>query len=81
MEINLANVEPKACFKRLKGIGSSRLYRLTAIAPIMKMNRSDKRFITSYAVEGSLNDAVNLALIDWEDFEHLVRELFEEEYG
>lgn len=81
MEINLANVEPKACFKQLKGIGSSRLYSLTAIAPIMKMDRSDKRFITSYAVEGSLNDAVNLALIDWEDFEHLVRELFEEEYG
>jgi restriction system protein len=81
MEINLANVEPKACFKQLKGIGSSRLYSLTAIAPIMKMDRSDKRFITSYAVEGNLNEAVNLALIDWEDFEHLVRELFEEEYG
>ena len=81
LEINLGNVDPKACFKQLKGTGSSKLYSMTAVAPIMKIDRSDKRFITSYSVEGALNDAVNLALIDWEDFEHLVRELFEEEYG
>lgn len=80
-QINLANVEPKACFKQLKGVGSSKLFSMTPIAPLMKMNRTDKRFISPYGVENRLNEAVNLALIEWEDFEQLVRELFEQEYS
>ncbi|MEJ2710476.1 MAG: restriction endonuclease [Anaerolineales bacterium] len=79
--INLANVDPKTCFKSLKGIGSSKLYRLTPIAPILKIDREDARFIQSYAVVDNLHETDNLALMDWEDFEHLVRELFEEEFA
>ena len=78
--INLANVEPKVCFKSLKGIGSSKLYGLTAVAPIMKIDREDARFVSSYDVASELNEAVNIAAMDWEDFEHLVRELFEKEF-
>jgi restriction system protein len=43
-EINLAMVEPKACFKKLKGVGSSQLHSLTPIAPIIRMEREDKTF-------------------------------------
>ncbi len=80
-EINLAHVEPKACFKKLKGIGSSQLHSLTPIAPVLQMNRDDKRFVTEYSVVDGLNEGYNLASMDWEDFEHLVRELFEKEFS
>jgi restriction system protein len=79
-EINLQNVDAKACFKKLKGVGSSKLHSLAAIAPILQLNREDKRFIPSRDVENQLNEGFNLAAMDWEDFEQLVREIFEKEF-
>jgi len=81
LEINLANVDPKACFRKLKGIGSPQLHSLTPIAPIMTIERNDKRFVSSYEVANKLDEGINLAAMDWEDFEHLVRELFEQEFA
>lgn len=80
-KINLARVDPKVCFKTLKGIGSSTLHSLMPIAPVLKINREDKRFVASYAVAGQLDERTNLAAMDWEDFEHLIRELFEKEFS
>lgn len=80
-KINLARVDPKACFKALRGIGSSTLHSLTPIAPVLKINRDDKRFVASYEVAGQLDERVNLAAMDWEDFEHLIREIFEKEFS
>ena len=80
-KINLARVDPKACFKSLKGIGSSTLHSLTPIAPVLKINRDDKRFVASHEVVGQLDERFNLAAMDWEDFEHLIRELFEKEFS
>ena len=80
LSINLANVDPKACFKALKGIGSSALHSLSPIAPILVLNREDKRFVPSYEVVDELSDTYNLAAMEWEDFEHLIREVFEKEF-
>lgn len=74
-------VEPKACFKKLKGVGSSKLHSLTPIAPIMRIERDDKRFTDSYDVIEGIEEGDNLAAMDWEDFEHLIRELFEEAFS
>lgn len=81
LSINLVDVEPKACFKKLKGIGSSTLYSITAIAPILKLNKKDKRFVPSYEVLNTVQDGYNLATMDWKDFENLIREIFEEEFS
>jgi restriction system protein len=81
MAINLANIEPKACFRALKGVGSSTLHSITPIPPIMKIEREDHRFVASHEVANTLDESVNLASIEWEDFEHLIRELFEEEFS
>ena len=81
MNINLANVDPKACFKALKGVGSAKLSGLSPVAPVMQMRRDDGRFVSAYEVAYSLNDGVNLAAMDWEDFEHLIREVFEKEFS
>jgi len=80
-EINLAQVEPKACFKALKGVGSAKLSGLSPVPPVMKMRRDDGRFVSAYEVANTLDDGVNLAAMNWEDFEHLIRELFEKEFS
>jgi restriction system protein len=80
MELNLANVQPKACFKKLKGVSGSDLLGLSAVRPILQLNKEDKRFVPSYGVIGELDDSVNLAGMDWLDFENLIRELFEKEF-
>lgn len=79
--INLHKVDPKECFKRLKGVGASQLYGITPIPPILKINTEDKRFIESYEVASELDSSINLAAMDWEDFEHLVREIFEKMFS
>ncbi|MGM9508131.1 restriction endonuclease [Larkinella sp. GY13] len=80
-EIDLEHVDPKACFKNLKGVGSSKLSTVTAVQPLVTIDRSDKRFTNHYEVAHTLNDSMNLATMDWEDFEHLVREVFSSEFN
>lgn len=80
MDINLAQVEPKACFKKLKGVSASKLTALQPVRPILQLNREDKRFVAAYDVAETLDSSSNLAAMDWEDFEHLIRQLFEEEF-
>jgi restriction system protein len=45
------------------------------------MDRQDKRFIDGRPVVDSVAEGDNLALMDWADFEHLIRELFEKEFA
>lgn len=80
-QINLANVEPKACFKKMKGVSASKLINLSPVKPILQLNKEDKRFVSSYEVVAELDDSVNLAAMDWLDFENLIREVFEKEFS
>ena len=80
LEINLSRIDPKICFKNLKGVASSKLSSLTPVQPILQLSKTDKRFVDSYDVADSVDNSTNLAAMDWEDFEHLIRELFEKEF-
>lgn len=80
-DINLAKVHPRTCFKSLKGVGSSRLYGMTPIAPILDIDRNDKRFVAHYDVAQDIGETSNLAAMDWLDFEQLIREIFEMEFS
>jgi len=80
-DIDLKNVDPKICFKNLKGVGSSKLSGITPIQPILQINKNDHRFIQSREVVSELDSSTNLATMDWEEFEHLIRELFEKEFS
>jgi restriction system protein len=80
-EVNLANVEPKACFRKLKGVSGSKLVSLNPVKPVLQLNREDKRFVPSYEVVSDLDDSINLAAMDWLDFENLIREIFEKEFS
>jgi len=77
--INLANVDPKQCFKALKGVSAANLHSYSAVQPIISYDKNDKRLIESKDI--LVNEGTNLAAMNWEDFEHLVRELFEMEFS
>jgi restriction system protein len=79
--IDLSRIDPKACFKSLKGVSASSLSALAPIPPVMELNKEDRRFIEARTIAHGLSDATNLASMDWGDFEHLVRELFEKEFA
>ncbi|MFT6072876.1 MAG: restriction system protein [Alphaproteobacteria bacterium] len=74
------NTSYKDCFKSLKGIGSVKLSTMTAVKPLLELDKSDKRFRDHYNVADNLNSEMNIASIGWEDFEHLVREIFQKEF-
>ena len=80
-QLDLYHVEPKACFKKLKGVAASKLYQLAPVPPLVQFNKDDARFVEGREITADLDQSMNLAAMDWEDFEHLIRELFEEEFG
>ena len=75
-QMNLARVEPKECMRELKMLSAGPLANLAPVKPIMELNREDKRFVPSVDVMDAMGADTNLATMPWEDFEHLVRELF-----
>lgn len=81
LNIKLAQIEPKTCFKKLKGVGSSKLAALVPIRPILQLDTQDDRFVPSHDVVDGLDGSANLAAMDWEEFEHLIREVFEKEFN
>jgi restriction system protein len=80
-KIDLAHVSPKECVRGLKGLTAGPLTMLAPVKPIMDLNKDDDRFVESRAVADQLSSQDNLAAMEWEDFEHLVRELFEREFA
>ncbi|RCX10447.1 restriction system protein [Anaerobacterium chartisolvens] len=73
---NLSRICPRECIRSLKGLTAGPLAAMAPVKPIMEINREDSRFVESKEVLAGINSIDNLATMDWEDFEHLVRELF-----
>ena len=78
--LNLSEIEPRACYRALKGVSAAKLATLTPVQPILKLDTGDRRFVESRDVVQDLSEESNLATMDWETFEHLVREVFEQEF-
>ncbi len=76
--INPLKIDVKACFKFLKGVSSSKLATYTSIQPVATIDKNDRRFVENQYI--NIDDTTNLAAMHWEDFEHLIRELFEKEF-
>jgi restriction system protein len=79
--MNLERVDPKECIRNLKGLVAGPLSQIAPVRPILDLDRSDSRFIESREVLEGLSSDDNLAMMDWEEFEHLVRELFSKVFG
>lgn len=81
MTFDLTKIDPAATFKHLKGIAATTLVNITPVSPIIKIETTDKRFIDSLEDFVELDETTNLAAMDWQTFEHLIRELFEKEFS
>lgn len=78
-QIDLENVDPKLCFKSLKGVSGAKLIDVSPVAPVLTFNKEDHRFIKGHNVD--VHSGTNLASMDWKDFEQLVRQVLEMEFG
>lgn len=81
LRIDMQRVDPKECFKALRGIAASKLVGLAAVAPLERPALEDSRFIQNKDVASAIDHAVNIAAMDWAEFEHLVRQVFENEFS
>jgi restriction system protein len=81
VQLNLEQADSKACFRHLKGIATPSVEQVTAIRPIFVLNKDDQRIVKEKDVAERLDSEANLAAMPWDDFEHLVRQLFEWEFG
>lgn len=79
--LNLSAIDPKAWFRSAKGVAAANISVVTPVQPIQILNKEDERFIEGYSVVDSINEGVNLAAIDWKDFENLISEVFGQEFS
>jgi restriction system protein len=78
--LDIEHVDPKMCFLGLKGIRTPNVEDVTPIRPIFEFSTEDDRVVQAREITESAANQ-NLASMEWEDFEHLVRQLFEWEFG
>lgn len=74
--IQISEVDAKLCFRSLKGHTTPSFDDLSAVRPVLTFDTDDKRIVEARNVVDGLHEDTNLAAMDWEDFEHVVRELF-----
>jgi restriction system protein len=79
--LDLSRVDPEACFKHFKGIATPSFDSISQVRPIFVLNKNDERFVAAKDLESLLEPNENLAAMPWEDFEHLVAQLFEWEFA
>lgn len=79
--LNLRNLDPLAAFQHLHGKSAGKLVEIIPIEPTLTLKRADSRFVDARQVLNSLDNRTNLAQMDWQDFEHLIRELFDKEFS
>jgi len=78
--IERQHIDPVETFRSWRGIASKVLSDMIPVQPVVVFNKNDKRIIESRDVLGEKTQGENLAALDWQDFEHLVRQLFELEF-
>lgn len=71
------HLDPKACFRHLSGIATPNVLNAAPVRPIFVMNTEDDRIVENKDVASHLQGKANLAAMPWDDFEHLVRQVFE----
>lgn len=76
-ELNLELIDSHECFRRFKGVAAANIADKVAVRPIQQIQDKDRRFVEGYCVASELQRGTNLATMPWQDFENLIRELFE----
>jgi hypothetical protein len=80
-EMNIDKADALDAFRALKGAFVYSTEEIVPIEPQIRSDKSDKRFVPGKEILEGMAQGQNLANMDWEDFEHLIRELLAKEYG
>ena len=78
--INIENINPKSTFEYYKGNVGGEPEDFIGVIPVVVFDEDSKRFVEGKRIiDHSIGN--NLAAMDWESFEHFIRELFEKEFS
>jgi len=80
-QLDLSRVDPKQTFKHLKGVSANKMVDLAAVPPVASLTKTDRRIVEGREIAAGMDESTNIAAMPWEDFEHLVREILEGEFG
>ncbi len=76
IDLNLEKVDAKECLKSFKARVASEFINISPVTPLLKFDKVDNRLIEVDDVINKLSESTNLASMEWEKFEYLVRDLF-----
>lgn len=80
LAVNLAKVEPEACFRRLKGVASANPMELLPVTPVLALRPVAKGHSGFEAERVERLDSDDVNVMNRSEFETLVREILEREF-
>jgi Restriction endonuclease len=80
-ELNLQRADALEAFRALRGAYVYSVQDVVPIEPTIRLDKNDDRFVAGRDVLDGMAQGQNLAAMDWQDFEHLIRELLSKEYA
>lgn len=81
LSININQSDQLLALRELKGVFVYNPDEVIPVEPRLDLDKTDSRFVEGRDVLADLVQGQNLATMDWQDFEHLIRELFEKEFA
>ena len=81
LQINIDKADALDAFRALRGAYVYSTQEIVPIEPQIRLDKKDDRFVEGKEVLEGMAQGQNLATMDWQDFEHLIRELLAKEFG
>jgi restriction system protein len=81
VDIKLERADALEAFRALRGAYVYNVQEVVPIEPSIRLDKEDERFVAGREVLDGMAQGQNLASMDWQDFEHLIRELLAKEYA
>src|SRR5262249_49388985 len=81
LEININKADALEAFRTLRGAFVFSVEEVSPIEPQIRLDKKDDRFVEGKEILEGLAQGQNLATMDWQEFEHLIRELLAKEFA
>jgi restriction system protein len=81
LQLNINKADALDAFRALRGAYVYSTEEIVPIEPQIRLDKKDDRFVAGKEVLDGMAQGQNLATMDWQDFEHLIRELLAKEFG
>jgi restriction system protein len=81
LQIDISKADALDAFRAQRGAYVYSVQEIVPIEPQIRLDKKDDRFVEGKEVLEGMAQGQNLATMDWQDFEHLIRELLAKEFG